>query len=322
MAVSQTITLRQIEAFKAVIEATSVTAAAEAMRISQPGVSRLLRNLEETVGFALFERRKGRLIPTVEARLFYDEVQAYFRNLQRLNHAASNIKALAHGQLRIGSFVALSIAVTPAVIRKFHAAHPKMRVTCTTGQSRQIVDLVASRFTDLGIIDPIAHDGTLRLERRWAYRCVCALPAGHPLAAATTISTEALSRENVIGLDHGFLSRFPPGAALYDAIAKRMRVQVHQSITACALVAEGVGVAIVDPFTALHFERQGLVIRPIEAELPFEGCVVSPPEGPLSNAARKFLTLLDQEMEDTIKSRDYVRPCQAHRPGTNGRHHG
>lgn len=309
MCLSATISLRQIEAFKAVMEAASVTAAAEAMHISQPGVSRLLRNLEETVGFALFERRKGRLVPTAEARLFHEEVQTYFRNLQRLAQAASDIRALAHGQLRIGSFIALSVAVTPQVIRQFHAAHPQMHVFCTTGQSRQIVDLVASRFADLGLIDPIARIGSLRTERRWAHRCVCAIPEGHALADREIVTTDALSRHAVIGLEREFLSRFPSGAPVYEAIARGLRLQVHQSIAACAMVAEGIGVAIVDPFTAMYCERLGIIVRPLEAELPFESCVVSSGDMPLSNAAREFLTLLDAEMERAGEGHPYVRRC-------------
>jgi len=306
---SDVLSLRQIEAFKAVMESTSVTAAAEAMRISQPGVSRLLRDLEHAVGFPLFLRRKGRLVPTAEARLFHDEVQKYFRTMRRLTHTASDIRALARGQLRIGAFAALSIMVTPAVIRRFHAAHPQMHVSCTAGQSRQIADLVASRFADLGIIDPEARSGALRVERLWRFRCVCALPAGHPLAGREALGTGDLAGQNVIALEREFLSRFPAGAALHDALADSLRLQVQQSVTACALVAEGVGIAIVDPFTAGHFAASGVVVRPLEAEIPFETCVVSSPDAPLSNAAGEFLALLEDELERITRVHEHVVRC-------------
>jgi DNA-binding transcriptional LysR family regulator len=304
-----TISPRQIEAFKAIVETASVTAAAASMHVSQPSVSRLLRSLEESVGFDLFERRKGRLLPTPEAMLFYDEIQKYFRNMQRLAHTAADIRALARGQLRLGSFIALSIAVTPAVIKAFNAAHPQMHVSCTTAQSRQIVDLVASRFADLGIVDPIAVTSAVRVERRWQFRCVCAIPAGHPLAASEAVSTARLARENVIGLEREFLSRYRPGAELYEAIATRLRIQVHQSITACAMVAEGIGVAIIDPFTAMHCEPRGVVVRPLEVTIPFEMCVVSSPEAPLSVAAQEFLELFDEEMGKACRAATYIEPC-------------
>jgi len=301
-----TISLRQIEAFKAIVETASVTAAAASMHVSQPSVSRLLRSLEEAVGFDLFERRKGRLLATPEAILFYDEIQKYFRNVQRLAHTAADIRALARGQLRLGSFIALSIAITPAVIREFNRAHPQMHVSCTTAQSRQIVDLVASRFADLGIVDPIAVNSAVRIERHWQFRCVCAMPAGHPLAASNTISTAQLAGENVIGLEREFLSRYAPGAKLYDTLAANLRIQVHQSIAACALVAERVGVAIVDPFTAQHCAPNGITIRPLTVSVPFEMCIISSPEAPLSAAAREFLTLFDTQIEEAARAVSYI----------------
>ncbi|MFC3204793.1 LysR family transcriptional regulator [Aquamicrobium soli] len=306
---SATISLRQIEAFKAIVETASVTAAASAMYVSQPSVSRLLRSLEENIGFNLFERRKGRLLATPEALLFYDEIQKYFRNLQKLAHTAADIRALARGQLRLGSFIALSIAVTPAVIKKFNSAHPQMHVSCTTAQSRQIVDLIASRFADLGIVDPMAVSEIVRMERRWQFQCVCVMPAGHPLAASDSVSVPQLANESVIGLEREFLSRYPPGAKLYEALASRLRIQVHQSIVACALVAEGVGVAIVDPFTAMHCAPRGIEVRPLDGTIPFDMCIVSSPEAPLSAAAQEFLKLFDEEIEKSCRVVNYIKRC-------------
>ncbi|MET3663053.1 LysR substrate-binding domain-containing protein [Aquamicrobium ahrensii] len=306
---SDTISPRQIEAFKTIVETASVTAAASSMHVSQPSVSRLLRSLEESIGFDLFERRKGRLLPTPEAMLFYDEIQKYFRNMQRLAHTAADIRALAHGQLRLGSFIALSIAVTPAVIKAFNAAHPQMHVSCTTAQSRQIVDLVASRFADFGIVDPIAVTSAMRIERRWQFRCVCAIPAGHALAKSDTVTTASLARENVIGLEREFLTRYKSGVELYEAITGNLRIQVHQSITACALVAEGIGVAIIDPFTAMHCEPRGIAVRPLEVTIPFEMCIVSSPEAPLSVAAREFLGIFDQELDRVCQAMPYIECC-------------
>jgi len=304
------ISLRQIESFKAIVEAASVTAAAASMHVSQPSVSRLLRSLEESIGFTLFERRKGRLLATPEAMLFYEEIQKYFRNVQRLVHTAADIRALARGQLRLGSFIALAIAVTPAAVKRFNQAHPQMHVSCTTAQSRQIVDLIASRFADLGIVDPVAVTSAVRVERRWQFRCVCAIPAGHELAACDAISASQLTGTSVIGLEKEFLSRYPLGAKLYETLASQLRIQVHQSIAACALVAEGAGVAIVDPFTAMHCAPRGIIVRPLTVTIPFELCIVSSPEAPLSVAAQEFLTIFDEEMDEACHGSDYIEQCQ------------
>lgn len=302
----ETLSPRQVEAFKAVIEKGSVTAAAMAMHVSQPSVSRLLRSLEDNVGFPLFAREKGRLLATPEAMLFYEEIQRYFRNFQRLAHTAADIRALARGNLRIGSFIALSLAVTPMVIKGFRQVNPEMNISCTTAQSRQIVDLVASRFADLGIVDPVAVNSEVHVERRWQFRCVCALPLGHPLAANKVITAEHLARETVIGLEREFLGRHPSGAALYRRLAPRLRLQVQQSIAACALVAEGVGVAIVDPFTAMYCRPTGIEVRALSISIPFEISMISSPAAPLSMAARQFLEMFEAELEQAGAHADYI----------------
>lgn len=300
---------RQIEAFKAVVEAASVTAAAAAMNISQPSVSRLLSSLEETIGFALFERHKGRLLATPEAMLFYDEIQKYFYTMQRLAHTAADIRTLAVGQLRLGTFIALAIAITPAVIRRFNQAHPQMHVSSISTQSRQIADLISSRFVDLGIVDPVSVTSAVRVERQWQFRCVCALPEGHALADRAVISTADLMSENVVGLQREFLSRHPSGATLYDELEPNLRIRVHQSIAACAIVSEGCGVAIVDPFTARHYASRGVVVRPLEATVPFGISIIASPETPLSVAARTFLAFFDEEIETAMQSDPTIVPC-------------
>lgn len=307
---AETISPRQVEAFKAVVEAASVTAAATAMHISQPSVSRLLSSLEETIGFSLFERRKGRLLATPEAMLFYDEIQKYFQTMQRLAHTAHDIRTLAQGQLRLGSFIALAIAVTPRVIRRFNQAHPQIHVSCTTTQSRQIVNLITSRFADLGIVDPVAVTSAVRVERQWQFRCVCALPAGHPLAKHEVISATHLMDETVIGLQRDFLSHHPSGAALYDTLEPNLRITVHQSIAACAMVSEGIGVAIVDPFTARHYAPHGITVRPLDATIPFDIRIISSPEASLSIAAHNFLSLFDEEIEAAQDSDPSLRRCE------------
>lgn len=297
-----TISLRQVEAFKGVVDTGSVTAAASLLHVSQPSLSRLLKSLENNLGFSLFERRKGRLVATPEARLLHEEVQKYFRGLQTLAQTAVDIRNLSRGHLRLAAFAALSIAVQPRVIKRFCQLNPDMRVSTTTGQSRQIVDLVAMRFADLAIVDPMAVSDMVRIEQRWQFPCVCVVPTGHHLAGRQRLGLEDLQDQMIIGLGREFLSRYPQGAALYDSLAPSMSIQVQQSIAACALVAENAGIAIVDPFTARQWQPMGLVVKPLAIDIPFEICVVASREIPLSIAARQFLSLFEEELSRFVVS--------------------
>jgi DNA-binding transcriptional LysR family regulator len=136
------------------------------------------------------------------------------------------------------------------------------------------------------------------------------MPAGHLLTASDSVSVSQLANESVIGLEREFLSRYPPGAKLYEALVSQLRIQVHQSIAACALVAEGVGVAIVDPFTAMHCSPRGVEVRPLDVTIPFDMCIVSSPEAPLSLAAQEFLKLFDEEIEKSCRAVNYIERCR------------
>ncbi|OXH86866.1 LysR family transcriptional regulator, partial [Burkholderia multivorans] len=93
--------IRQIEAFRAVMQRHTVTRAARDLHISQPAVSRLIADLEARVGFVLFERQQGRFTPTAQARVLYEEVERAFIGLDRVAQAAEQIRAMRRGTLRV-----------------------------------------------------------------------------------------------------------------------------------------------------------------------------------------------------------------------------
>src|SRR5690606_32731373 len=93
----QRITLRHLESFRAIIVCKTVTNAAEMLHVSQPVVTRLIADLEERIGIQLFERRKGRLHPTPEAMLLYEDVHRSLSSIERITNAASEIRSLQRG---------------------------------------------------------------------------------------------------------------------------------------------------------------------------------------------------------------------------------
>ena len=104
-----------------VMETGSVTQAGKLLYISQPAVSRLIADLEEHVNFQLFDRRKKRLIPTVEAKLLYDEVEKAFIGLSSIEDTAQSILELKRGHLRLIAMPGIAILLLPQVIKDFKA---------------------------------------------------------------------------------------------------------------------------------------------------------------------------------------------------------
>ena len=114
------LTHRHIEVFRAVMITGSVTKAADLLSTSQPTVSRELARMEQTIGFALFERIAGRLRPTMPALALFEEVRQSYAGLERVASAAVRLRAFREGQLSVITLPAFSHSILPDAFRRFH----------------------------------------------------------------------------------------------------------------------------------------------------------------------------------------------------------
>ena len=122
-----TANLRSLECFRAIIVTGSATAAARQLGLTQPAVSRMLAMLEAAVGFELFHRRKGRLIPTDEALALHREVDIALQSVDRVSRLARNLRNEDFGALSIVSPPSFAEGILSRVIAEFIAEHPSTR---------------------------------------------------------------------------------------------------------------------------------------------------------------------------------------------------
>ena len=120
--------LRQLEAFRATLRSGSITGAAKLLAISQPSVTRLIKELEKSVGFPLFVRSGRGLASTVDGRRFGDAVQSMFTGTDKLRETADAIRDSTHGEVQIGVTPVLLYQVTPEAIAKLHRSKPNLKV--------------------------------------------------------------------------------------------------------------------------------------------------------------------------------------------------
>lgn len=282
--------IRQIEAFQAVMVNGTASRAAEVMRISQPAVSKAIQELERAVGFALFERTKGRMVPTLEAQLFFREVESTFQGLGRLRSAAARIRDFGSGEIRIATLSALSTNVVPKALQAFRARRPNVAVTVQVPMSAVVRDLVASGQFDLGLAaDEI--DGTGVHARPFAtFRAVVALPNGHELEGKTVIEPQDLDGKDFIALSPEDTTR-RQADLIFSAVGSQPKVVIETpySTTICAMVAEGLGVGLVNRLTASPFEGRGLSIRPFSRGVHFRTLILTPPSKPPSHVVNDLI---------------------------------
>ena len=151
---------RELEVFRHIMEAGGVTAAAARLRISQPAVSRILRQTEARIGFPLFTRVRKRLLPTPEARALFAETANAFAAFDAVHRLTENLREGRAGTLKVATVAALASGAVADAIQRFRADRPEVAVLLHVSPAHQVVNLVADHQVDLGaIIGAIASGG-------------------------------------------------------------------------------------------------------------------------------------------------------------------
>lgn len=257
--------IRHIEIFHAVMQAGTVKGAADMLHITQPAASRLLQQAEQSVGITLFQRVRGRLVPTTEAQRLFPEVEQLYTQLDAVRRTAANLGAGSDAVLRLLCVPGLSLEALPHALGRWNRDHPQVRLTFRTLHSRQIADAIVRREADVGfVLEPSNHPAVIDTPIA-AGRVVCVgldLPSG-------SVPLQALAEHPVVDLDPSD----PIGRQLhvaYDAhgVTPDARVTTHSYHAAIEMAAEGLGWAIVDSWSALYAQRHaGLQVRPLAPEV-------------------------------------------------------
>lgn len=282
---------RQLEAFHAVMLSGSVTAAAERLHLSQPAVSRLISDLERSVGFRLFQRTKGSpLRATPEAESFHLEVERSFLGIEALSRVANDIRTARSGNLRIACLPALATGFLPEVIRDFLAAYPTIRVNLQSRSSTTVRQWVAAQQFDVGLATPSQNTTGLTMETFLSLPGVCVLPPGHRLKRKQVITPRDLAGEAFVSLALEDPSRAKIDRVFDDAQVERdLRIETQYAMTIGGFVMRGVGCAILNPVSARDFLAHGVVVRRFEPEIRFEYMLCTPEHRLPSKVALAFI---------------------------------
>ena len=288
---------RQLQAFHAIVESGTVTGAAEALGISQPGISNLLAQLERQTGLPLFERVHGRLVQTPEAAMLFREIDTVVRGLDHVTQTVVDLQNKQAGQLQVASQHSMSFGFIPAVIAKFAKDRPDMNISFQSQYSTKIQEWVTSGLFEIGICErPLLYDTLtvypLHVQTRLAIHC------DDPLAQYDVLTPELLGDTPIIAMGPDHMTHRRLREAFADAgIPMRTRVHSHLFKNLLSFVKEGMGVSLLDPFVLEHDFDPRFVSRAFEPAINMDMAVITSATRPLSQTAKDFLALLLKELE-------------------------
>lgn len=272
----QTLRIRQLEALMAVSKNGSVTVAATDLGVSQPAVSRLLSDLEKSLGFQLFDRREGRLVPTQEVRYLQPSVERVIELMKQISDVSHDITHRKAGHIRVACLPGFATSHLPGVVAGFLKDRPGVTMTIEPDRPERILEWMIGEQYDFGITDSFSGHPAVE-SQNVDVRTVCVFPAGHDLEGCSEITPEDLAHEKIIHTrrDSHFFNQL---SKLFDDANVRLNthIEVRQFTAACELAMQGAGVSIVSELDAVHYRARGLSLRPFRPSLPHTLSLVRP----------------------------------------------
>lgn len=285
--------LRQLEIVWTILRTGSVTAAAQLLHVSQPAVSIALRQYEDRLGAPLFERRRGRLIPTAEARQLLPDMNEVFERLDIVQRNLQELAAGRGGSLSLASTAAILSSDLAEAVARYRQVHPDVRIDIRRMTTTQVIERVARGEAELGLAHLEAPDRGLAAERLADIQVVCALHPAHALARRSPVSLADLACFPVATYAHDSnIGRPIRQAFLSLGLDLRDEVIINDAPTGFHLARMDVGAALVGHLASEGAEMPGVVIRPIAPSIPVPVVLLTRQDRPLSQNARQMTALL------------------------------
>ncbi len=303
------ITLRHLEAFRAIMVRHTVTGAAEMLQVTQPVVTRLIADLEERIAIPLFKRANGRLVPTPEAALLFEDVHQSLMAIERIANAASNTKTLKLTHLRIAAAPAMALSFLPRTIANFTDENSETLVSLETHTTSTVLDMVQSGRCDLGFaMLNMRKSRQANSEVLVSARMVGVVPVHHRLAARKVLRPEDFEGERFIAPTALMEARTKIDALmLAHGVHRRINVETQHSSAIVKLVEAGAGLALIEPLTASAYSGGLLKFIPFEPDIVTDYSIVMSPRAASTLIFKPFIDHARREIRRMLPANLVVR---------------
>ncbi|RLM19648.1 LysR family transcriptional regulator [Brenneria alni] len=290
---------RQVEAFHKVILTGGITAAANMMYITQPAVSRLIRDFEDALNLKLFDRDGRGLIPRAEAMKLYREVERLYLGLDHIAFIADEIRHAKGSVLRIASVQALSLLCSEKMLPSLIDKYPDIALFLDIESTSHITDAITANQYDVGFIFGQMGSKGLEAETLADASVVAVLSMTHPLAGAEQITLTDLTRYRPI-----LPGRTTPLRAQIDISIRKELGYLHNPIetsmaNCCVLAAKNIGIGVVDFITALN-SPSPVIVKPFYPDIKMAYCAVYPPQIPKSQLINHITLMMKEKIIDCL----------------------
>ena len=290
-------TLRQVEVIRAVMITGTIGGAAKLLNVSAPGISRLVKYAERSLGIRFFQRRNGRYFPTPEAERIFEQIDGVYNKVDDLSATISRIGRGALSVLRIGSVPSISQIMVPRAIERVRRRYPDLRIDINILKIEEAIDyLLLGKGDCVAMSYRLDHSG-LDFMPLASGELFCMVPERHELAGRQQVSAAEITRYPLIGID----PNDPYGRIMAEIFTRNklsydITIRARFGTTVCALVKAGLGIAVIDQFTVAHGGYPGVDLLRIVEPTRFDTYMAVKRGAALSLHVEHFIECLRAEM--------------------------
>jgi DNA-binding transcriptional LysR family regulator len=266
----------------------SLTAAAEAVNVSQPAVSKLLRHFESQIGYRLFERIGSRLVATPEAHLLYRDADRIFREIETLKAFSNRIRDKRLGLLRVGASAPPTFALLPRAIERFRRRNPGIAIELHTLSAEDIAERIVIGEIDLGVTMATIAEPRVRSDVLGRTEVVAVVPNDSRLAARGEVTPQDFVDETLISYgSKPRVGQMLDRAFMECGLSRKPAIEVTLSIAALPLLLRRAGIALVDglvPWASFG----AFAVRPFRPRVSLDIVLSTNPTLPQTRFTREF----------------------------------
>lgn len=301
-------TLRQIEVVRAVMMTGTISGAAEMLNVSAPGISRLVKHTEESLGIRLFERKAGLFTPSVEAARVFDQLREVYKGVENLHVAVGSLQKGEDVRLAFATAPSIAQFIAARVLQRVRSRYDDLFIDMNVLKIEETVDYLLLERGEFVIMSSAVPSAAIENDEIAEGRLVVILPESHGLAKQDVISVGDLADEALIGVDpadpYGALLARPFEQAGVD-MRHAMRGRFAQTVV--SLVRHGLGVAVIDEFSVAEVYMPGLARRPLKEDVRVKSFVARKKGRVLSGFAEYTIAQFRRELGKAVEDGPWYR---------------
>jgi len=294
--------LKHLRLFKEIYITGSVTSAAQRLCVSQPAASKMLLNIEDEIGFKLFQREHNSLTPTPEAIILYEDILNVLQKMDQLEDRFRRAGQGAYAEINIASTIGAALGFLPEIIRRFIDSREEIYINLKIKSSSTIRDMVTTGQVDIGLTDIGLQSNRYHSApvRMW---CHCAIHKDHPQAHQPILNPELLGSTNWITFSPVHETYHQLTAAYQEYRVKFCsNLTVSSTMQALEMVNMNFGVSIAEPISCskintnngMRFEN--VILRPFEPQIHEFIDIIWQNSRPMSQGASAILAEIRSEI--------------------------